>query len=116
MPHGGDILPEIASMDAEVITIKTSRSDMELLRGIGDFHDPNEIGPGVCDIHFPRVPTQDAVIRLMRKAVAVVPRENLWINPDCGVAGPRRRQRWRAWLVRPRCCAKNWRPPELALH
>ncbi len=80
-----DILPEIAAMDADVITIETSRSDMELLRGFGDFQYPNEIGPGVYDIHSPRVPTQDEILRLMRKAVAVVPRENLWINPDCGL-------------------------------
>ena len=80
-----DILPEIASMDADVITIETSRSDMELLRGLGDFQYPNEIGPGVYDIHSPRVPTQDEIVRLMRKAVAVVPREHLWINPDCGL-------------------------------
>ena len=80
-----DILPEIAAMDADVITIETSRSDMELLRGFGDFQYPNEIGPGVYDIHSPRVPTQEEILRLMRKAVAVVPRENLWINPDCGL-------------------------------
>lgn len=80
-----DILPEIASMDADVITIETSRSDMELLRGLGDFQYPNEIGPGVYDIHSPCVPTQDEIVRLLRKAVAVVPRENLWINPDCGL-------------------------------
>ena len=80
-----DILPEIAAMDADVITIETSRSDMELLRGFGEFQYPNEIGPGVYDIHSPRVPTQDEILRLMRKAVSVVPRENLWINPDCGL-------------------------------
>ena len=80
-----DILPEIAAMDADVITIETSRSDMELLRGFGDFRYPNEIGPGVYDIHSPRVPTTDEVVRLMRKAAAVVPAANLWINPDCGL-------------------------------
>ena len=80
-----DILPDIAAMDADVITIETSRSDMELLRGLGDFQYPNEIGPGIYDIHSPRVPTQDEIVRLMRKAVAVVPREHLWINPDCGL-------------------------------
>ena len=63
-----DILPEIASMDADVITIETSRSDMELLRGLGDFQYPNEIGPGVYDIHSPCVPTQDEIVRLLRKA------------------------------------------------
>ncbi len=80
-----DILPEIASMDADVITIETSRSDMELLRGFGDFKYPNEIGPGVYDIHSPRVPTTSEMVRLMRKAAAVVPPANLWINPDCGL-------------------------------
>ncbi|WP_213956419.1 5-methyltetrahydropteroyltriglutamate--homocysteine S-methyltransferase [Variovorax sp. dw_954] len=79
------ILPEIAAMDADVITIETSRSDMELLRGFGDFKYPNEIGPGVYDIHSPRVPTTDEMVRLMRKAAAVVPAANLWINPDCGL-------------------------------
>ena len=80
-----DILGEIASMDADVITIETSRSDMELLRGFGEFSYPNEIGPGVYDIHSPRVPEVDEMVRLMQKAQAVVPRENLWINPDCGL-------------------------------
>jgi 5-methyltetrahydropteroyltriglutamate--homocysteine methyltransferase len=86
-----DILPEIAAMDADVITIETSRSDMELLRGFGGENDaggfryPNEIGPGVYDIHSPRVPSVDEIVRLMRKAAAVVPSENLWINPDCGL-------------------------------
>ncbi|MDM0113908.1 5-methyltetrahydropteroyltriglutamate--homocysteine S-methyltransferase [Variovorax sp. J22R133] len=80
-----DILPEIAAMDADVITIETSRSDMELLRGFGDFKYPNEIGPGVYDIHSPRVPTTEEMVRLMRKAAAVVPPANLWINPDCGL-------------------------------
>ncbi|CAN7377629.1 5-methyltetrahydropteroyltriglutamate--homocysteine S-methyltransferase [Variovorax sp. LjRoot84] len=80
-----DILPEIAAMDADVITIETSRSDMELLRGFGEFKYPNEIGPGVYDIHSPRVPAVDEMLRLMRKAAAVVPPGNLWVNPDCGL-------------------------------
>jgi 5-methyltetrahydropteroyltriglutamate--homocysteine methyltransferase len=80
-----DILPEIASMDADVITIETSRSDMELLKGFGDFKYPNEIGPGVYDIHSPRVPSQDEMARLMRKAAAVIPARHLWVNPDCGL-------------------------------
>lgn len=80
-----DILPEIAAMDADVITIETSRSDMELLRGFGAFRYPNEIGPGVYDIHSPRVPSVDAMVRLLRKAASVIPAENLWINPDCGL-------------------------------
>lgn len=80
-----DILPEISAMDADVITIETSRSDMELLRGFGSFSYPNEIGPGVYDIHSPRVPSVDAMVRLLRKAASVIPAENLWINPDCGL-------------------------------
>jgi len=80
-----DILPEIAAMDADVITIETSRSDMELLQGFGDFKYPNEIGPGVYDIHSPRVPSRGDMVRLMKKAAAVIPPENLWVNPDCGL-------------------------------
>lgn len=80
-----DILPEIASMDADVITIETSRSDMELLRGFGDFKYPNEIGPGVYDIHSPRVPSVHEMTNLIQKAAGVVPIENLWVNPDCGL-------------------------------
>ena len=80
-----DILPQIAGMDADVITIETSRSDMALLQGFGDFAYPNEIGPGVYDIHSPRVPTVDAIERLLRKAAEVIPAANLWVNPDCGL-------------------------------
>lgn len=80
-----DILPEIAAMDADVITIETSRSDMELLRGFGDFNYPNEIGPGVYDIHSPRVPSSREMLRLMKKAAEVIPPEQLWVNPDCGL-------------------------------
>lgn len=80
-----DILPEIAAMDADVITIETSRSDMELLRGFGDFRYPNEIGPGVYDIHSPRVPDAAEMLRLLRKAAEVIPADLLWVNPDCGL-------------------------------
>ena len=80
-----DILPEIAAMDADVITIETSRSDMELLRGFGDFKYPNEIGPGVYDIHSPRVPAVEEMRRLLQKAAQVVPAAHLWVNPDCGL-------------------------------
>ena len=80
-----DILPAIAAMDADVITIETSRSDMELLRGFGDFAYPNEIGPGVYDIHSPRVPPVEEMTRLLEKAAAVIPAQNLWVNPDCGL-------------------------------
>lgn len=80
-----DILPAIAAMDADVITIETSRSDMELLRGFGDFNYPNEIGPGVYDIHSPRVPSEAEMTRLLEKAAQVIPHSNLWVNPDCGL-------------------------------
>ena len=80
-----DILDAIASMDADVITIETSRSDMELLTAFGDFKYPNDIGPGVYDIHSPRVPTEAEVEHLLRKAIEVVPVERLWVNPDCGL-------------------------------
>jgi 5-methyltetrahydropteroyltriglutamate--homocysteine methyltransferase len=80
-----DILPQIAAMDADVITIETSRSDMELLNGFGHFRYPNEIGPGVYDIHSPRVPGKEEMVRLLRKAGAVIPPANLWVNPDCGL-------------------------------
>jgi 5-methyltetrahydropteroyltriglutamate--homocysteine methyltransferase len=80
-----DILPEIAAMDADVITIETSRSDMELLTGFGDFKYPNDIGPGVYDIHSPRVPSTDEMVHLLRKAAEVVPAKQLWVNPDCGL-------------------------------
>ena len=80
-----DILPAIAAMDADVITIETSRSDMELLRGFGDFSYPNEIGPGVYDIHSPRIPSVAEMTRLLEKARRVIPADHLWVNPDCGL-------------------------------
>lgn len=80
-----DILPSIAAMDADVITIETSRSQMELLRGFGEFAYPNEIGPGIYDIHSPRVPDAGEMLALLRKAREVIPDERLWVNPDCGL-------------------------------
>ncbi|MBV8500389.1 MAG: 5-methyltetrahydropteroyltriglutamate--homocysteine S-methyltransferase, partial [Paucibacter sp.] len=80
-----DILPAIAAMDADVITIETSRSAMSLLDAFGEFAYPNEIGPGVYDIHSPRVPTAGEIETLLRRALAVIPAERLWVNPDCGL-------------------------------
>jgi 5-methyltetrahydropteroyltriglutamate--homocysteine methyltransferase len=80
-----DILPAIAAMDADVITIETSRSQMELLEGFGEFHYPNDIGPGVYDIHSPRIPSVNAILTLLRRATQVIPVERLWVNPDCGL-------------------------------
>ena len=81
----GDILPAIAALDADVITIETSRSDMELLRDFGSFHYPNEIGPGVYDIHSPRIPGEAELEKLLTKALDVIPARRLWVNPDCGL-------------------------------
>jgi 5-methyltetrahydropteroyltriglutamate--homocysteine methyltransferase len=80
-----DIIAAIADMDADVITIETSRSDMELLDAFDDFSYPNEIGPGVYDIHSPNIPTQEHIVQLMRKAARRIPAERLWVNPDCGL-------------------------------
>ncbi|GAB4413759.1 MAG: 5-methyltetrahydropteroyltriglutamate--homocysteine S-methyltransferase [Sideroxydans sp.] len=80
-----DIIASIADMDADVITIETSRSDMELLDIFDDFKYPNEIGPGVYDIHSPNIPTQEHIVQLMRKAAERIPPQRLWVNPDCGL-------------------------------
>ncbi|UDG81811.1 5-methyltetrahydropteroyltriglutamate--homocysteine S-methyltransferase [Candidatus Vallotia cooleyia] len=80
-----DIITSIADMDADVITIETARSDMELLDAFDHFNYPNEIGPGVYDIHSPNIPTQEHIVQLMRKASQRIPAERLWINPDCGL-------------------------------
>jgi 5-methyltetrahydropteroyltriglutamate--homocysteine methyltransferase len=80
-----DIIASIAAMDADVISIETSRSQMELLNAFVDFRYPNEIGPGVYDIHSPRVPTTEEMAALLQKAERVLAREQLWVNPDCGL-------------------------------
>ncbi|MGE0409127.1 MAG: 5-methyltetrahydropteroyltriglutamate--homocysteine S-methyltransferase [Amphiplicatus sp.] len=80
-----DIMPSIAALDADVISIETSRSDMELLDAFGDFKYPNEIGPGVWDIHSPRTPSTAEMEGLLRKAAKVIPSDQLWVNPDCGL-------------------------------
>lgn len=80
-----DIIRYIAAMDADVITIETSRSQMELLDAFADFSYPNQIGPGVYDIHSPRVPLVEEMKKLIKKASEMIPVENLWINPDCGL-------------------------------
>ena len=80
-----DILPAIAALDADVITIEASRSGMELLDGFGQFSYPNDIGPGLYDIHSPRVPTTESMLRLLDRAAEVIPLERLWVNPDCGL-------------------------------
>ncbi|HLD64993.1 MAG TPA: 5-methyltetrahydropteroyltriglutamate--homocysteine S-methyltransferase, partial [Pseudomonas sp.] len=80
-----DVIESIAAMDADVITIETSRSDMELLEAFESFAYPNAIGPGLYDIHSPRVPDSGQMLALIAKAVERIPAERLWINPDCGL-------------------------------
>ncbi|RYZ99671.1 MAG: 5-methyltetrahydropteroyltriglutamate--homocysteine S-methyltransferase [Sphingobacteriaceae bacterium] len=80
-----DIIEHIAAMDADVITIETSRSQMELLQAFAHFEYPNEIGPGVYDIHSPRIPTTHEMVSLLKKAAKLLPAGNLWVNPDCGL-------------------------------
>ena len=80
-----DIIEFVAAMDADVITIETSRSDMDLLNAFEAFSYPNAIGPGVYDIHSPNVPDKGWMKRLIQKAAAKIPAQRLWINPDCGL-------------------------------
>lgn len=80
-----DVIESIAAMDADVITIETSRSDMELLEAFEAFAYPNDIGPGVYDIHSPRIPDVSEMVGLLRKAAQRIPVERLWVNPDCGL-------------------------------
>ncbi|MEJ7559474.1 MAG: 5-methyltetrahydropteroyltriglutamate--homocysteine S-methyltransferase [Pedobacter sp.] len=80
-----DIIQNITDMDADVITIECSRSQMELLDAFANFNYPNEIGPGVYDIHSPRVPSVDEMVKLLEKAKKVIPIDQLWVNPDCGL-------------------------------
>ena len=80
-----DIIEHIARMDADVITIECSRSQMELLDVFQEFNYPNEIGPGVYDIHSARVPSVEEITLLLNKAKALIPAERLWVNPDCGL-------------------------------
>nr|WP_299585247.1 5-methyltetrahydropteroyltriglutamate--homocysteine S-methyltransferase [Mucilaginibacter sp.] len=80
-----DIIEHIAMMDADVITIETSRSQMELLEAFSDFKYPAEIGPGVYDIHSPRIPSVDEMVSLLEKAAVLLPVGNIWVNPDCGL-------------------------------
>lgn len=80
-----DIIDSVAALDADVISIETSRSRMELLDAFARFDYPNQVGPGVYDIHSPRVPDRAEMVELLRKAIEVLPAEKLWVNPDCGL-------------------------------
>ena len=80
-----DIIDAIAAMDADVISIETSRSKMELLDAFKTFAYPNEIGPGVYDIHSPRIPEIAEITELLKLARRRLTDAQLWINPDCGL-------------------------------
>ncbi|MDP2336740.1 MAG: 5-methyltetrahydropteroyltriglutamate--homocysteine S-methyltransferase [Bacteroidota bacterium] len=80
-----DIIENITALDADVITIECSRSQMELLDVFAEYKYPNDIGPGLYDIHSPRVPSDTEMVDLLKKAAAVIPKENIWVNPDCGL-------------------------------
>ncbi len=80
-----DIIAAVAAMDADVITIESSRSDMALLDAFKDFAYPNDIGPGVYDIHSPNVPTAETIVARMQQATTRIKPQQLWVNPDCGL-------------------------------
>ncbi|CAD2215657.1 Cobalamin-independent synthase, N-terminal domain/Cobalamin-independent synthase, Catalytic domain containing protein, putative [Angomonas deanei] len=80
-----DIIHTIAAMDADVISLEASRSDMELLEVFKKFTYPNEIGPGVYDIHSPNIPEVDTIVQLLLAAAEHIPVKQLWVNPDCGL-------------------------------
>lgn len=105
-----DVIESIAAMDADVITIETSRSDMELLEAFEQFDYPNEIGPGVYDIHSPRVPSREEIVALLRKAARRIPAERLWVSglrpEDPRLAG----NRGGAGEHGRRCPRTAWRP------
>ncbi|MCI0804798.1 MAG: 5-methyltetrahydropteroyltriglutamate--homocysteine S-methyltransferase [Chloroflexi bacterium] len=81
----GDILKAIGEMDADVLSIETSRSRMELLGDFAEQGYPNDVGPGVYDIHSPRVPSVEEMTDLLKRAAKVLPVDRLWVNPDCGL-------------------------------
>jgi 5-methyltetrahydropteroyltriglutamate--homocysteine methyltransferase len=81
----GDILQAIAKLDADVISLEASRSGFELINSFAKFRYPNDIGLGVWDIHSPRIPTTEEMLATLRKALSVLPKESLWVNPDCGL-------------------------------
>ncbi len=102
-----DIMDSIASLDADVITIETSRSDMDLLETFKEFEYPNEIGPGVYDIHSLNVPSAEWIEAPMRKAAQNIPAERLWVNLDCGL-------KTRGWTENRQSLATIWCWPHSA--
>lgn len=80
-----DIIPAIDDMDADVITFEASRSDLQILDSLKENHFETEVGPGVYDIHSPRVPSVDEIVKALKIVLEKVDREKLWVNPDCGL-------------------------------
>jgi len=80
-----EILPAIIGLDCDVLTVETSRSNMALLTAFEQQDYPNDLGPGVYDIHSPNVPSVEWIVELIGKATEFIPKERLWINPDCGL-------------------------------
>jgi 5-methyltetrahydropteroyltriglutamate--homocysteine methyltransferase len=80
-----EIIEAIAALDADVISIEASRSDVELLDAFVDYQYPNDIGPGVYDIHSPAVPSTEEMVDLIRRMAEVLDVKQLWVNPDCGL-------------------------------
>ncbi len=81
----GDIVRDIDNMDADVITFEASRSDLKLLDALNEAKFETQVGPGVYDIHSPRVPSEQEIVDALHKIIAKVPQQNVWVNPDCGL-------------------------------
>jgi 5-methyltetrahydropteroyltriglutamate--homocysteine methyltransferase len=80
-----DIIPAIDALDADVISFEASRADLTLLDALQAAHFETEVGPGVYDIHSPRVPSEQEIVAVIHKILAKIPAANVWINPDCGL-------------------------------
>lgn len=108
-----DILPSIAAMDADALSIETARSQMELLQAFASYQYPNQIGPGVYDIHSPRIPSVEEMVNLLRLARKYLPADRLWVNPDCGLK-TRRWEEVKPSLLAMVAAAKEMRAEEKA--
>ena len=109
----GDIMRQIQEMDADVLLIEAARSKMELLEDWKRTGYENEIGPGLYDIHSPRIPSTEEMVELLRLAAQVLEPEQIWVDPDCGLKTRRYEEssrRSRTWSPRPSSCAKSWSP------
>lgn len=106
------IIESISALDADVITIECSRSQMELLDVFGEYKYPNDIGPGLYDIHSPRVPTEKEMTDLLEKASKLIPARNIWVNPDCGLK-TRKWEETKEALVKMVAAAKTLREIEM---